>query len=49
MIMKNDDNFIEDTTEIKQGNADVGPFVIGAICIITLVCLSYLVINIWCL
>ena len=43
----NDDNenFLEKTTEIKQGHADVGPFVIGVISTITLICIVYLVVN----
>ena len=43
----NDDNenFLEKTTEIKQGHADVGPFVIGVISTITLICIVYLIVN----
>ena len=43
----NDDNenFLEKTTEIKQGHADVGPVVIGVISTITLICIVYLIVN----
>ncbi len=37
--------FLEKTTEIKQGHADVGPFVKGVITLMTLICLTYLIVN----
>tara|TARA_B100000927_G_C16471314_1_gene471676 strand:+ start:1884 stop:2021 length:138 start_codon:yes stop_codon:yes gene_type:complete len=39
------EKFLEKTTEIKQGHADVGPFVIGVISTITLICIVYLFVN----
>jgi len=37
---------LEKTDQVKQGHADIGPMVAGAIVIVTLVCISYLIINI---
>ena len=38
-------DFLEKTTEIKQGHANVGPFVKGVIALMTLICLTYLIVN----
>ena len=40
------ENFIEKTTEIKQGHADVGVFVKGVIFTMTFLCIVYLKLNI---
>ena len=37
---------LENTDEIKQGHAEPGPMVIGSIIILTIICISYLIINI---
>jgi|TARA_X000000950_G_scaffold137211_2_gene170490 hypothetical protein len=37
---------LERTTEIEQGEAEIGSFVKGVIAVITLVCVAYLVLNI---
>ena len=42
---EDNENFLEKTTEIKQGHADVGPFVIGVISTITLICIVYLTVS----
>jgi hypothetical protein len=45
--MSNESKYpLDKTDQIKQGDAEVGPMVKGAIAIITLICISYLIINI---
>ena len=43
---KNEKYQLENTNEIKQGHAEPGPMVIGSIVILTIICISYLIINI---
>jgi hypothetical protein len=43
--MSQQDQQLDKTTEIQQGNAEVGPFVKGVIAIITVVCVVYLVLH----
>ena len=43
--MSQQDQQLEKTTEIKQGNAEGGPFVKGVIVVITLVCVVYLILH----
>ena len=45
-MAKNEDQFIlENTTEIKQGHADIGKFNIAVEVVLTIVCIIYLVLN----
>lgn len=41
----NEDEMLEETTEIKQGHAGVGKFNIAVEIILTIVCLVYLIVN----
>ena len=44
--MSNESKYeLEETDQIKQGNTEVGPMVIGAIVIVTLICISYSIIE----
>ena len=43
--MSQQDQQLEKTTEIEQGNAAVGPFVKGVIAAISVVCVVYLVLH----
>ena len=43
---KNEKYQLENTNEIKQGHAEPGPMVIGTIITLTIICISYLIINI---
>ncbi len=46
--MSNDkENFLEKTTEIKQGHADVGIAVKAVIFTMTAICVIYLVLNLF--
>lgn len=45
MAEEKKDEMLEETTEIKQGHADVGKFNLAVIIILTIVCVVYLIIH----
>ncbi len=45
MPQKPPDEMLESTTEIKQGHAVAGKFVISVAVVITIICIVYLVLN----
>jgi len=45
MAEKNKDDMLEQTTEIKQGHADVGKFNIAVEIVLTIVCVVYLILH----
>ena len=45
-MSENDKYNLEKTTEIKQGHAGVSKFVLGVITFMTLLCITYLIVNI---
>jgi hypothetical protein len=42
---KKNDEMLENTTEIKQGHAEVGKFNKGIFLVLTIVCIVYLILN----
>jgi hypothetical protein len=42
---KKDAEMLENTTEIKQGHAEVGKFNKGIFLVLTIVCIVYLILN----
>ena len=45
MAEKEKDEMLENTTEIKQGHADIGKFNIAVEIILTIVCIVYLILH----
>ena len=45
MAEKEKDEILENTTEIKQGHADIGKFNIAVEIILTIVCIVYLILH----
>jgi len=45
MAEENKDDMLEQTTEVKQGHADVGKFNMGVYIVLTIVCVVYLILN----
>ena len=45
MAKKEKDEMLENTTEIKQGHADIGKFNIAIEIILTIVCIVYLILH----
>lgn len=43
MADKENDDMLEETTEIKQGHADIGKFNLGIYAVLTIVCVVYLI------
>jgi hypothetical protein len=39
------EEMLENTTEIKQGHADVGKFNTGLFVVLTIICIVYLILN----
>ena len=44
-IKSNEDGILEQTTEIRQGHAEIGKFNVGAYVVITVVSLTYLILH----
>jgi hypothetical protein len=45
MAKENDDEMLEETTEIKQGHAGIGKFNIAVQVVLIIVCIVYLILH----